>query len=149
MGGHNVSQQKLIVVEIAPLDVSTVFVLNHRLQWSNFIALKHSIAILHLDPATEMSVNPFKPTTYEGDFLLLSCDASGGNPEFYTFSWRHHKLDSWLELPKQTDDHLLVYKLTPDDSGTYQCIARNHGGSATTEIAVQVECKLGVRYLYS
>ena len=109
---------------------------------------QHSVLIAHSDPATEMSVNTIKPTTYEEDFLLLRCGASGGNPEFYSFSWRHRKLDSWLELPKQTDEYLLVFKLTPDDSGTYQCIASNHGGNATTEIAVQVECKLGVSDLY-
>ena len=100
-------------------------------------------SFVYADPAEDVKVKSVQPAHYENDFLVLTCVALGGKPEYYSFSWRFWSpgLNVWTELSRRNDKYFHTAQLRREDSGTYECTATNHGGSMSGELAIQVDCK--------
>ena len=95
------------------------------------------------DPADDVKVKSVQAAHYENDFLVLTCEASGGKPEYYSFSWSFWSpgLNTWTELSRRNDHYLHNAQLQPEDTGTYECTATNHGGSLRGELSIRVKCE--------
>ena len=79
----------------------------------------------------------------EGSDCRLTCAASGGNPQTYTYQWRfQYKFSSsYRSLSNETDTELLLQSARYTNAGTYQCIVTNTGGSVSDTIVLNVNCK--------
>ncbi|KAK1885745.1 Transmembrane channel-like protein 7 [Dissostichus eleginoides] len=79
-----------------------------------------------LEPVKEAEIVVHSgPKFFEGKTLELYCKPSAGNHVSYTWL-----LNGLLVSPSRlryvVDDHLLIYRTTSEDSGSYMCIATNH-----------------------
>ena len=79
----------------------------------------------------------------EGSNCRLTCAASGGNPQTYSYEWRfQYKFSSsYRALGNETGTELLLQSVSYIDAGSYQCIVTNAGGSVSDSIVLNVNCK--------
>ena len=88
-------------------------------------------------------------TVKEGEPTALTCDASSGNPDKYTYSWKFSgKYDNngFVDLPsgfqyQNSGRQVQLTNTQYNNAGTYKCTATNTGGSKDAEKAVTVQCK--------
>ena len=71
-----------------------------------------------------MTVSGLNARYEKGDALMLTCQASGGNPSQYVFEW----LKGGVALPSETAQTLSISSLSGTDSGEYVCRAGNTKG---------------------
>ncbi|XP_069057148.1 B-cell receptor CD22-like [Pleurodeles waltl] len=72
----------------------------------------------------------------EGERMALECKINSSNPVVDHYSW----FKNGNQLQNQSRNILIIEKSLPDDSGTYQCEARNEAGnSSSTPITVNVQ----------
>ena len=79
----------------------------------------------------------------EGNDCSLTCVASGGNPQAYSYQWRfQYKFSSSYEAVNGTSSEMLLLRSVEDtDAGSYQCVVTNAGGSARSSVMLNVNCK--------
>ncbi|XP_033976531.1 Fc receptor-like protein 5 isoform X1 [Trematomus bernacchii] len=89
---------------------------------------------------------------FEGKTLELYCKLSAGNHVSYTWLL-NGRLVSPSRLPYVVDDHLLIYRTTSEDSGSYMCIATNHlnetdvFSSNSPEVLITVKDLVSIPYI--
>jgi len=79
--------------------------------------------------APTVTVQPVAQTTKEGDSLTLSVTVSGAN---VTYQWRK----DGVAIAGATSASYTISAVAPTDSGNYDCVVTNSGGSVTTAKAV-------------
>ena len=94
---------------------------------------------------TEITFNPLKGSTREGDQVTLYCNATGNPPP--TISWTRNGFPlktsdnsriNFLEGKKQ----LTITNVSRTDSGKYRCVATSELGNVTSKAkSIDVQCK--------
>ena len=61
----------------------------------------------------------------------------------FTIRWWHKYINvhQFISLPLETHRELIRQQVNASDAGWYKCEATNHGGSAETEMFINVLCK--------
>ena len=100
------------------------------------------------DAADSVSIDIADDTVIEDEMMMMTCDASGGNPEYYTYQWWFTAKFGSEEKMVGDDAVLRVEQVEYTDAGQYRCEATNHGGSAdsTQEVVVHCEHVVGISY---
>ena len=81
----------------------------------------------------------------EGLNCRLTCAASGGNPQTYSYQWRfQYKFSSsYQAVSGETSSGLLLRSVSYTDAGSYQCVVSNAAGEMESDsILLDVNCKL-------
>ena len=81
----------------------------------------------------------------EGSDCRLTCTASGGNPQTYSYQWKFQLKfsSSYQAVSGGTTAELLLRSVSYIDSGSYKCIVGNDGGESSHEVDAIVKCKFG------
>ena len=79
--------------------------------------------------APAITVQPVAQTTMEGNSLTLSVTATGSS---VTYQWRKNGIN----IAGATSASYTIGAVSPSDSGNYDCLVSNGGGSVTTAKAV-------------
>ncbi|XP_064642705.1 sialoadhesin-like isoform X2 [Lineus longissimus] len=94
---------------------------------------------LFSDPATakiyaQISSGP--TTVKEGDTVILTCEARGGNPTAYTYIWYYNM----TQIPNLTSKDYRISSIHYNGSGEYRCHAVNYspGGVADASLKLDV-----------
>ena len=79
----------------------------------------------------------------EGNDCRLTCAASGGNPQTYSYQWRfQYKFSSsYQAVSRETNSELLLEYVSYTDAGTYRCVVTNVAGSSSSDVSINVNCK--------
>lgn len=79
----------------------------------------------------------------EGLNCRLTCAASGGNPQTYSYQWRfQYKFSSsYQTVSGETGGELLLRSVNYTYAGSYQCIVTHTGGHVSDSIVLNVVCK--------
>ena len=96
------------------------------------------------DPPDVNISSSCRPTLTEGDDSRLTCTASGGNPQTYTYQWRfkYNFDNSYRALSGETNSELSLRSLNYTNAGSYRCIVVNGaGGRDSKSISLNINCK--------
>ena len=79
----------------------------------------------------------------EGSNCRLTCAASGGNPQTYSYQWRfQYKFSSSHQaVSGEIDETLSLQSVSYTDAGSYSCVVTNAAGSWSSEILININCK--------
>ena len=80
----------------------------------------------------------------EGLNCRLTCAASGGNPQTYSYQWRfQYKFSSsYQTVSGETDSDLFMRSVSYTDAGYYSCVATNGVGEGESSTALlNINCK--------
>ena len=94
-----------------------------------------------LDAAESVTVGVDNNTLTEHDHMTLTCAASGGNPETYSYQWWFTPNFGIAEKHVGDEAVLNVEDVEYTDAGRYRCEATNSGGSADSVEEIVVHCK--------
>ena len=98
---------------------------------------------LLLDGPGSVAVSLCNIVINEGSNCSLTCTASGGNPQTYSYQWRfQHKFsNSYQAVSGETGNDLLLRSASHTDAGYYSCVAANGVGERESDTALlNVNC---------
>ena len=97
------------------------------------------------DPADDVSVNAATCSGLlnPGDDCTLTCMASGGNPQDYSYAWRfkHMYEDRFEAVTGATSAEFLLQSAMDSDAGMYECMVTNAGGVSSAALDINVNCQ--------
>ncbi|XP_064648867.1 synaptogenesis protein syg-2-like isoform X2 [Lineus longissimus] len=96
--------------------------------------LKQNVTVdIYFPPNITISSDP-KPVQ-EGDHLMLTCKASGGNPTSYTYKWFYKD----NEIPNETSMDYKITNIQYNQSGKYRCRAINYSPDGQADGSLDVD----------
>ena len=74
-----------------------------------------------------------------GDIVHLRCEVVRGNPMNYTFEWKFMNTTPSIFMTQTSHSILTINNFSEENSGTYNCSAKNIVGTGEDSIQVDYE----------
>lgn len=101
-----------------------------------------------VDPAEVVTISDYKEPVVEHSELKLTCNASGGNPNYYTYEWRFEPTYGGdIKNNEGKMQILTVSDALYTDDGRYVCESTNMAGSHIASQNVSIHCKYNDSYI--
>ncbi|XP_064649228.1 uncharacterized protein LOC135501218 isoform X3 [Lineus longissimus] len=95
---------------------------------------------VYFPPNVKISSNP--NPVQEGDTLMLTCTALGGNPPFYTYKWFYKD----NEIPNETSKDFKITDIRYTQSGTYKCQAINYSPDGKADGSLDIDTQYKAKW---